>query len=163
MPVARYETVLSASPQKVWDFHASPEALLRLTPPNRKLSAKAPELPPDAVGSGPTPLVDGAVHVLEFKLGPFRPVWRARISDVSEPHGFVDTAEQSPFRRWVHRHAFEPAERGCKLIDEIEFELPFAPLSHIALPFVVRDLRKLFEFRHRVTKDALEGRSTQLG
>jgi len=159
VPVLTFETEIAAPVEDLWEFHASPEALLKLTPPHRKLSAKALELPAGVSGSGPTPLIDGAVHVLEFRLGPLRSVWRARISGVSKPHGFVDTAEQSPFRRWVHRHRFLPTDQGCRLIDEVEFELPLAPLSHVALPFVVRDLRKLFEFRHRVTREAIEQRS----
>lgn len=159
MPVLRFESEIAAPVEALWAFHASHDALINLTPPSRKLRARAPEVPSGLPSEGPTPLVDGALHILEFRLGPFTSVWRARISEVRPPEGFVDTAEQSPFRRWVHRHVFQSTEKGCKLIDEVEFELPLAPLSTIALPFVMRDLRKLFAFRHDVTRTALESTS----
>lgn len=156
MPVLRFESEIAAPVEALWAYHASPSALINLTPPERKLRALAPEVPGGQASEGPTPLIDGALHILEFKLGPLTSMWRARISDVRRPDGFVDTAEQSPFRRWIHRHSFVPTEEGCKLIDEVEFELPLAPLSNVALPFVMRDLRKLFAFRHEVTRKALE-------
>lgn len=156
MPVARYETVLSASPQKVWDFHASPEALARLTPPERCLEAASAE---GSVGAadGSLPLVDGALHVLRFRLGPIRMEWRARISNVEPPFGFTDTAERSPFRRWRHRHAFLPHQQGCVLVDEIDYELPFGLLGRLVQPLVRRDIDRLFAFRHRETRKCTEG------
>jgi ligand-binding SRPBCC domain-containing protein len=156
VPVLKFESEIAAPVEALWAFHASPSALINLTPPERKLRARAPEVPGGQPSEGPTPLIDGALHILEFKLGPLSSQWRARISNVRRPNGFVDTAEQSPFRRWIHRHVFQTTENGCRLIDEVEFELPLAPLSNLALPFVVRDLRKLFAFRHEVTRKALE-------
>lgn len=142
--VVRYESVLPGSPEEVWRFHAEPGAIERLTPPGRKM---------EIVGT--MPLENGALHVLRFRLGPLRLEWHARISEVDPPFGFTDTAERSPFRRWVHRHRFEPHAQGCLLVDEIEFEMPFGPLGRLALPFVKRDIDRTFAFRHAQTVRAI--------
>lgn len=146
--VVRYESVLPVPPEVVWQFHASPGAIERLTPPGRKLEVV-----------GPMRLADGELHVLRFRMGPFRLEWRARISDVDPPFGFTDTAERSPFRRWVHRHRFERHAEGCLLIDEIEFELPLRWLGRLALPFVKRDLDRMFAYRHAQTRAAPQPRT----
>ncbi|MCC7435925.1 MAG: SRPBCC family protein [Methanoregulaceae archaeon] len=152
VPVVRYESVLPCSPDAVWAFHASPSALERLTPPEQNLESATSE-----GGGAGLPLVDGALHVLRFRLGPFRMEWRARISEVDPPHGFTDTAEKSPFKSWRHRHGFLPHEGGCLLVDEIEYELPFGILGRIAEPFVRRDVDRLFAFRHRETLKHVDG------
>jgi ligand-binding SRPBCC domain-containing protein len=154
VPVVRYESVLRCSPEAVWAFHASPAALERLTPPERNLESAASE---GGTGDAGLPLVDGALHILRFRLGPFRMEWRARISEVDPPNGFTDTAEKSPFSSWRHRHGFLPHEGGCLLVDEIEYELPFGVLGRIAGPLVRRDIDRLFAFRHRETRKYVDG------
>lgn len=138
--VVRYESVLPVLPEEVWQFHAAPDVIQQLTPAGRKL---------EVVGA--MPLKNGALHVLRFRLGPLSLEWHARISEVDPPFGFTDTAEQSPFRRWVHRHRFEPHPEGCLLVDEIDFDMPLGPLGRLTLPFVKRDIDRTFAFRHAQT------------
>lgn len=150
MPILRYETWMPCSVAELWQFHASTEALQKLTPPERKL-----EMASSDRGDGILPLEDGALHILRFRLGPFRMEWRARISNVMPPNGFTDTAEKSPFKRWSHRHRFVAEDPGCRLIDEIDYELPFGVLGKLVAPLVRRDLDRLFAFRHARTRETL--------
>jgi ligand-binding SRPBCC domain-containing protein len=142
--VVRYETLLPVPPEAVWAFHASPSAIDRLTPPGRRLEVV-----------GPMRMANGELHVLRFRIGPFRLEWHARISEVDPPFGFTDTAERSPFRRWVHCHRFEAEGEGCRLVDEIELELPFGLLGKLAWPLVKRDLDQMFAYRHAQTLCAM--------
>jgi len=48
---------------------------------------------------------------------------------------------------------------ACILEDVIEYELPFGAVGHVlGRPFVEWKLKRLFEFRHKVTRRALEPR-----
>jgi ligand-binding SRPBCC domain-containing protein len=69
----------------------------------------------------------------------------------------VDEMRRGPFKRWRHEHLFEAHEDGCRLTDRIEYEAPLGVLGRLADPIMVRPrLRKMFEYRHRVTREALE-------
>jgi len=69
------------------------------------------------------------------------------------PHRFEDAQVRGPFRHWHHRHIIKPHPEGAMLIDDIEFEPPFALISR---GFVMRRLRRLFAYRHRVTREWCE-------
>lgn len=142
-----YESVLTATPEEVWGFHASVEALPLLSPPGTKVT----------ILSQDTRVVEGALHELRVvRFGFMALRWNARITDVEPPYRFVDTAERSPFKFWRHEHAFLPLPEGTMLRDTIEYELPFGPLGKLMDRLLVsRDLDQMFEHRHRVTRQAL--------
>ncbi|MBC7933628.1 MAG: SRPBCC family protein [Rubrivivax sp.] len=142
------ESIIRAAPERVFAFHELPDALERLTPPwetARVLSA-APDLRP------------GARAVVETRLFGIVPVrWVAEHTLYDPPRMFEDVQLSGPFRRWRHRHVVEPHEEGATLRDEIEYEPPLGPLGRLAAPFLVEPrLRKLFEYRHRVTREWCE-------
>jgi ligand-binding SRPBCC domain-containing protein len=65
---------------------------------------------------------------------------------------------RGPFAVWRHEHRFEPHARGCRLVDAIEYEPPLGLLGRLVAPLaIVPRLRKMFEYRHRVTAEALQG------
>jgi ligand-binding SRPBCC domain-containing protein len=142
------ESVVRAAPVRVFAFHELPDALARLTPPwerSRVLSA-APDL---RVGSR------AVIETRLFGLVPVR--WIAEHTAYDPPHMFEDVQIEGPFRSWRHRHSVEPHENGSLLRDEIEFEPPLGPLGRAAAPlFVLPRLRRLFDYRHRVTREWCE-------
>lgn len=139
-----YESVLPATVDELWEFHQWPRALEFLTPPGRKLE-RASEMP----------LHNGALHVLRFRLFGVLPMeWRARISEVNPPYGFVDTAEKSPFAYWRHHHEFAEHADGALLRDTIDYFPPFGNLSNSLI--VSKQLDDLFAFRHRRTREGIE-------
>lgn len=147
MPKLIFESPLSCSVEELWAFHADVSALTLLTPPGTKVSI---------VGSD-TRVENGALHELRIKKAGVTLSWRARISDVQPPFGFVDTAEKSPFRAWRHHHQFIAVESGSLLRDTVDYELPFGFLGQILDRLIVRrDVQSMFAHRHLVTRQSLD-------
>ena len=73
------------------------------------------------------------------------------------PHLFEDVQIKGPFRSWRHRHIINAHPEGATLLDEIEYEPPLGPLGKLVAGWLVEPrLRKLFEYRHQVTRQACE-------
>ena len=146
MPIAVYETHLAASPEAVWQFHSSTEALQLLTPPTRKVEFLSTDLA----------VREGIIQVIRARQYGIPMVWRVRLTEVNPPHGFRDTALQSPFATWTHHHEFLADGDGTLLRDTVTYRLPLGFLGNIAdRLFVRRELDQLFAFRHRATAAAL--------
>lgn len=65
---------------------------------------------------------------------------------------------EGPFHAWRQRHTFEPHEKGSVLRDEVDFETPLGALGRRAAPLLVEPRpRRLFEYRHHVTREWCEG------
>ena len=143
------ESLISASPERVFAFHELPDAFKRLLPPWEKsrIIESAPNLRPGARASMETRL---------FGLIPSR--WVARHTLYEPPRMFEDVLEKGPFQSWRHRHLIEPHAKGAVLRDEIEYEPPLGFIGRLAAPLlIVPRLRKLFDYRHRVTREWCEG------
>ena len=148
MPIKRYESVLKADVQAVWNFHSSAEALNELTPSSRKVRWVSNDLS----------VREDAVHEFRVKIGPFWVTWRAQLSAVSPPYGLVDTALKSPFKSWTHKHEFISHPKGTLIRDTIEYVPPFGILGALANRlFISKDIDRLFVFRHESTSKALAG------
>ena len=72
---------------------------------------------------------------------------------------FADRMTRGPFASWLHRHIVEPrGEAECELADDILYELPLGALGRIfGAPIARRQLERLFDFRHAVTRAHCEG------
>jgi hypothetical protein len=146
-----YETVIKASPQRVFEFHRLPDAFERLMPPWEKaeILQKA-----DISEIGSRAIVETRI----FGLVPAR--WVAEHTAYDPPRMFEDIQVSGPFASWRHKHLILPHESGAVLRDEIEFEPPMWFLGRLAAPFaVLPKLRKMFEHRHRVTREWCENNS----
>jgi ligand-binding SRPBCC domain-containing protein len=142
------QSVIRASPERVFAFHERPDALRLLIPPwepTRVLDA-APDL------------CVGAEAVVETRLLWLVPVrWLARHTLYDPPRVFEDVQIEGPFKSWRHRHVVEPHEKGAVLRDEVDFETPFGVVGRLAAPLLVEPrLRRLFDYRHRVTREWCE-------
>jgi len=147
--LSRFEksTLLPASPEEVFRWHARPGAFERLVPPWQKIEVveRAPEL------------VDGSRVRFRLHRGPIALTWVAEHEDVEPGRGFSDVQVEGPFRSWRHRHDFLPAEgSGCLLRDTIDYALPLGPLGALASSSVRSDLERVFAYRHRTTLADLE-------
>ena len=142
------ESVIRALPERVFAFHELPDALPRLTPPSE--SAQIVQAAPDIkVGSR------AIIETRMFGLFPVR--WVAEHTRYDPPHMFEDVQVEGPFRRWRHRHIIKPHPEGAVLRDEIEYEPPLGFIGNLAAPFfIVPRLKKVFEYRHRVTREWCE-------
>lgn len=148
MPLFEKRTRIRASAERLWDWHAAPGALERLTPPWEAVTIEDP-------GGG---IADGSRVVLLVGNVPFRQRWVAEHRRVEPGRGFMDVQVRGPFRRWEHEHTFEPDGADASILtDRIEYELPGGRLgAWLAGSFVRRKLERMFAWRHATTQTALE-------
>lgn len=153
MPVFEKRSHIDAAPERVFAFHARPDALSLLTPPweRMRLVEKTPGL--DV----------GTRTVMAVRVGPIEQRIVAVHTAYDEGRMFQDTMREGPFARWVHTHTMEPdGSGGTWLVDHIEYTLPLGALGQLGGGwFVRRKLRRMFEHRHAVTKRMCEGPEPQ--
>lgn len=138
------ESLIRASPERVFAFHELPDALARLTPPWERVRV---------VESAPTLLVGSRAVVETRALGLLPVRWVAEHTAYDPPRMFEDVQVSGPFRSWRHRHYVEPREGGAALRDEVDYEPPLGALGRALAPLLVgRRLRRLFDYRHEVTR-----------
>lgn len=138
------ETIIKASPEKVFAFHELPDAFERLVPPweNAKVIQKA-----DISKIGSQAIIEMKV------LGLFPARWVAEHTKYEPPRMFEDVQISGPFKIWRHRHIILPHEDGAILRDEIEYEPPLSFLGELVAPiFIIPKLEKMFAYRHEVTR-----------
>jgi ligand-binding SRPBCC domain-containing protein len=144
------ESLIHATPERVFAFHERSDALRLLTPPWERARVIQSALI-SAVGS--RAIVEAPV------LGPFKTRWVAEHTAYDPPRMFEDVQIRGPFRKWRHRHIVEPHPEGAILRDEIDYEPPLWIIGRLVAPLVIeRRLRKLFAFRHEVTRRACEAK-----
>lgn len=144
------ESLIKAPPELVFAFHELPDALARLTPPWE--SARVIQPAQD--------LRVGSIAIVETRiLGLIPSRWVAKHTIYDPPRMFEDIQTSGPFRRWRHRHIVLPQDGGdsALLRDEIEYEPPFWLIGRLAAPLlIIPRLSRLFEYRHRVTREWCE-------
>lgn len=145
-------STIDAPAEEVFRWHEEPGALERLTPPWE----------PVEMEQRPKNLRDGARAALRVGMGPFKLRWVLEHRDYIEGRQFRDVQISGPFRLWQHTHSFRPSENGRSMLeDRIEYILPLGWAGAIfGNWFVQRKLRRLFEYRHRITKEAMAARNT---
>ena len=147
-------TRIEASAARIFAFHEREGALLRLTPPwsHQRVIEPAKSL---AVGSR---------AVVEVKIGPVKQTIIAEHTAYEPGRMFRDVQVSGPFAKWEHTHLMEPdGDDAAFLVDHIEYELPLGILGRMFGGwFARRNLERLFEYRHRVTKEACEGHGDRL-
>lgn len=145
------ESIIRAEPERVFAFHELPDALERLMPPWETARVV---LPPKNLHAGTRTIVETKL----FGLFPVR--WHAMHTAYDPPRMFEDIQLSGPFKSWRHRHIVEPHELGARLRDDIEYEPPFSFFGRLAAPLVVEQrLKRLFDYRHAVTKKWAEERN----
>jgi ligand-binding SRPBCC domain-containing protein len=136
------ESLIQAAPERVFEFHELPDALARLTPPDLHV---------------------GSIAIVETRiLGIIPARWTAKHTLYDPPKMFEDIQVSGPFRSWRHRHIIEPHAQGARLRDEVEYEPPLWPVGRLFAPLLILPrLRRLFEYRHRVTREWCEKSRSQ--
>jgi len=145
------ESLIHASAERVFAFHELPDALARLTP--RWIDAR--------VLSNPASLKPGSRAVIDIGIVPFLRVRTEAVHTIYEPPFlFEDQQLKGPFRNWKHRHIITPESAGTRLTDAIELEPPFGIVGRWLAPWLILPrLRRLFAYRHQVTRAWCESQS----
>ena len=143
------ESVIRASPERVFGFHEQPDVLSLLIPPWESARVIQPAKISEV----------GAEAIVETRVfGPITARWVAQHTVYDPPHMFEDVQLKGPFRSWRHRHVVEPHADGAILRDEIDYEPPLGFLGRVLAPILVQKrLQKLFDYRHEVTRRWCEG------
>ena len=146
------KSIIKASAERVFAFHEQPDAFERLQPPWQETKVVQP----------PTSLEVGTRVILKVKVGPFWQTMEAEHVEYEPGVMFADRLVKGPFKSWLHRHIVTPrGENECVLTDDIEYELPLGIVGETFGGWFARStLERLFEFRHRVTKEACESAPT---
>jgi uncharacterized protein (TIGR01777 family) len=139
---------IPAAAEVVYRWHARPGALERLTPPWESVTVE------EQSGG----IEDGSRVALRMRVGPLSSRWIAVHRDHVAGAQFRDQQAEGPFAHWVHTHRFRPDGPDASILeDDIEYALPLEPLAGlIGGPIVERKLRRLFAYRHTVTRGDIE-------
>ena len=142
------ESIIQASAAEVFAFHEAPDAFERLQPPWQTTEVVQP----------PTSLAIGTQVVVKVRVGP---LWQTIVAEHVEYEAgrmFADRMLEGPFASWLHRHIVTPeGDMQCKLTDDIEYELPLGAIGRaFGGGFARRNLERMFEYRHKVTREACE-------
>jgi ligand-binding SRPBCC domain-containing protein len=142
------ESRIAASPDEVFRFHESQDALTQLIPPGEPMRV---ELAPTSLQAGTQVILVGSLLGLPLR-------WVAVHTDYDPPRRFADRQDFGPFEHWHHQHQFlDDGNGGTILRDEIEYALPFGWLGQRCGGWLVRKkLAAMFEHRHAVTRRAVE-------
>ena len=144
------ETLIHATPERVFAFHEQDNALALLSPPWETArviqQARISQI--------------GSQAIIETNIiGPFKTRWIAEHTIYQPPNLFEDVQIKGPFRSWRHRHIITAHSEGATLRDEIEYQPPLGFLGRIFGPLLIeRRLCKLFDYRHQVTREWCEDR-----
>ncbi len=138
----------------VWKFYTNIKHLEIVSPKEIKLNI---------LQTSDEVLKEGTVAGISGKLI-IAAKWYSKITYFGE-YQYVDEMIQDensmpPFRKWKHTHIFKEID-SCKtkVIDKIEFTLPFGLLGNILDFYIVLKLRKIFEYRKIATKKYLENKT----
>ena len=144
------QSIIKAPVEDVFQWHARPGALERLSPPWDPL---------EVIEKGPG--IDIGTRVqLKMKAGPL-PVkmrWVAEHTRYKQNRMFQDRQVKGPFKRWVHTHTFTGRKQGGTILeDAIEFRLPCHPLGNFfGSRFIMKKLERIFQYRHATTAQDLK-------
>lgn len=141
-----FKTEMDCDVQTLYDFHADTANLPRITPPGIKVGILHLD----------TPLREGGKASLLITKHHLPLRWDLTFETVDEPNTIVDVATRSPFARFRHEHNFIRLDDTHSVLEDVvTFALPLEPLSSPIAWFIERDLKKMFGYRHQVTKSLL--------
>jgi len=143
------KSIIACSIEELFKFHLDSNNIKKITPQNIEV-----ELLND---DGFT--YEGKIVKLKTKIFFIPTYWEVKIEKVIVNHLLVDIALQSPFKYWRHQHVFKEKGEVCELKDIIEYQLPFGILGKLVEPFIKKDIKSMFFYRHEKTKQLLEAKS----
>ena len=136
------EQFIPASPERVWNFFATPRNLNELTPPDLRFRILSEV--PEKMHAG---------LLIDYRLSPLAGVWLrwlTEIRHVREGRYFVDEQRAGPYAFWYHEHHFEPVPGGVRMTDRVTYDVGWGPFGWIAeRVWVRRELERIFDYRAR--------------
>lgn len=138
-------SLMPASAEELFAWHARPGAFDRLLPPWERVEICQPA----------RSLANGERAELVMRIGPFGQRWIAEHHALTDGIGFRDLQIAGPFATWEHTHRMTTAETSNSaswLEDRIRYELPFGTMGRVLLGRSIRrSIERTFAYRHRIT------------
>jgi ligand-binding SRPBCC domain-containing protein len=135
----RREEWIARPIDEVFAFFADAHNLEEITPP--WLGFRILSMSTDVVENGTTIRYRLRLHGIPVH-------WLTEICECNPPHCFVDVQTSGPYKHWRHKHEFEAHGNGTKMVDEVNYSLPFGVLGRIVHAAKVRrDVNRIFDYR----------------
>ena len=142
------ESFIKAPPEVVFSFHELDDAFEKLVPPWEKVEVLQRA---DIAKVGSQAIIEQSI------FGLIKQKWVAEHTAYDPPNMFEDTQVSGPFKKWVHKHHIILEKDGALLRDEIEFDPGFSFVGELGAKLVILPkIEKMFEYRHKVTKEWCE-------
>jgi ligand-binding SRPBCC domain-containing protein len=85
--------------------------------------------------------------------------WRTNICAWNPPYTFVDEQARGPYKIWRHTHKFEAHGSRTKMLDEVQYSLPFGFVGRMVHWLKVRkDVSRIFDYRRERIVDLFDER-----
>lgn len=138
---------INAPIEKVFHFHDDTKNLLKITPPNIRVTIETVGKP----GLG----YEVTLKIRQFFFFVMR--WHVRISAYEAPRLMVDEQVRGPFKTWKQTRLLNERNGVTELTDIVEYEAPFGVLGRIANAILIRrQIEQMFTYRQATTKKLLE-------
>jgi ligand-binding SRPBCC domain-containing protein len=137
--IFRAEQYVPRPLNEVFDFFSKADNLQKLTP--AWLHFRILEVQPSPVRKGTL-----IRYTLRWRVFPI--YWTSEITEWDPPHRFVDVQLKGPYKLWHHEHRFAADGAGTRILDEVQYSLPFGALGSIAHRLKVKsDVKTIFAYR----------------
>tara|TARA_B100001287_G_scaffold275990_1_gene285317 strand:+ start:1663 stop:2124 length:462 start_codon:yes stop_codon:yes gene_type:complete len=126
--------------EECWKFFSSPENLKIITPDYMGFNI---------IDIEETEMYSG--QIIKYNVTPLLGInirWVTEISHVKKNKLFVDEQRFGPYKFWHHKHKFKIIDGGVKVVDILDYALPFGFLGRFFHPFLVQPkLEEIFNYR----------------
>lgn len=140
----RRETTVPAPLASVFEFFSKAENLESLTPPWMHFRILTPT---------PIAMQQGARIAYRLRVRGIPIRWLTEIQLWRPPYEFVDVQLKGPYKLWRHTHRFEEIPGGTRIMDTVEYTLPFGILGRLVHRLqVAGELRAIFDYREQRVK-----------
>jgi len=144
VPFLRSEAIIPLPRDEVFPFFAEAENLERITPGSLRFEITSPL---------PIRMAEGTLIDYRLRIAGIPQRWRSRIQLWDPPSRFSDEQVRGPYKKWLHTHAFEECAEGTRMIDTVEYELPFGFFGRMRNPIIRRQIRSIFSYRNQKIGD----------
>lgn len=139
MPHLHREQLVHRSLPETFRFFEDARNLTKITPASLRLLVISC---PDQVHAGAE-----ITYTIRWMGLPLR--WRTRITSYEPTHRFVDIQLRGPYKKWEHTHTFIAEGEDTRMLDDVEYELPFGQLGQLVAGWLIRrQLETIFAYRH---------------
>ncbi len=136
---------------EVFDFFSEANNLQKLTPAWLHFRILSVD---------PAPIRKGTLirYSLRWRIFPIH--WTSEIVEWEPPHRFVDLQLKGPYKLWRHEHSFATLGNGTRILDEVQYRLPFGVLGSIAHTLKVKkDVETIFAYRTEAVNRLFGGKA----